>query len=187
MRTLFDEIRGSHLRGSFDIAIVSFNGSVELTQDLTKVAYKKRLELSDGDLSRMASAIHFAIDLVEERIKDYRDAEIEYYKPWIVLITDGVFTDGRRELSEALSRVDHAVLSHQLLFFRVGVEGTDMTKLGQLGLAPLGRGFGSLFTLTLEELNSYKLWNGEAQFEEDFFFTDDEDEMPPPPSGWADI
>jgi uncharacterized protein YegL len=187
IRTLFDEIRGSNLRGRFDIAIVSFNGSVELTQDLAKVAGMNRPELRAGGLSGMANAIHFAIDLVEDRIKDYRDAEILYYKPWIVLITDGVSAYGVRELDEALGSVDHAGLSSYLLFFVVGIEGADKTKLDLFDLAPLRRGFAFPFTLTLEELNFDNLWNWEAQFEEDLYFPDDDDEVAPPRPGWVDI
>ena len=126
----------------------------------------------------MATAVNFAIDLVEDRKEDYKRAGIPYYRPWIMLITDGASTEGRREMDDAADRVHLAEDNKQVAFFGIGVEGADMDELNQLsprGALPLdGLNFRELF-LWLSQ--SMKIVSGSR--------TDEEVQLAPP--GWMAI
>lgn len=116
-----------------ETAIVSFDSSVRVVQDFATVDALATPELDASGATSTASAVNQAIDMVEERKKTYRDAGIQYYRPWIVLITDGASTDGRQQMDAASDRVRRAEDAKQLAFFSVGVEGANMDELDQMG------------------------------------------------------
>ena len=97
-----------------ETAIVSFDSSVQLVQDFATVDALATPELDASGVTSTASAVNQAIDMVEERKKTYRDAGIQYYRPWIVLITDGASTDGRQQMDAASDRVRRAEDAKQL-------------------------------------------------------------------------
>ena len=116
-----------------ETAIVSYNNSVRLVQDFATVDALTTPELRANGTTCTATAVNFAIDMVEERKRVYRDAGISNYRPWIVLITDGASTDGREKMEAASERLRRAEEKKQLAFFSVGVEGADMEELSRLG------------------------------------------------------
>ena len=81
----------------------------------------------------MGKAIELALDLIEDRKAIYRNNGIQYYRPWIFLITDGAPTD---QWSLAAQRVKQAEAENRVLFFSVGVQGADMEKLKQISNNP---------------------------------------------------
>ena len=116
-----------------ETAIVSFNSSVDLVQDFATIDAFTMPELTASGLTSTATAINFAIDRVEDRKEQYRKNGITYYRPWIVLITDGASTDGRQQMTAASDRIRRAEEAKQLAFFSVGVEGANMDELDGLG------------------------------------------------------
>jgi uncharacterized protein YegL len=74
------------------------------------------------------------LDLLEKRKATYRTNGIQYYRPWIFLITDGAPTDSWQN---AASLVRDAEAQKRVVFFAVAVEGADTHILKQI--APLHR------------------------------------------------
>lgn len=162
-----------------ETAIVSFDSSVRLVQDFATVDALATPELDASGATSTASAVNQAIDMVEERKKTYRDAGIQYYRPWIVLITDGASTDGRQQMDAASDRVRQAEDAKQLAFFSVGVEGANMDELNRVGT----RGAMSLDGLAFRE---FFVWLSSSMTRVSSSRVGDEIDLPDV-SGWAKL
>ena len=136
IRYFRDDVAADDLaRKRVEVAIVTFGGSVTISQDFTSVeAFPDATLPANGD-TPMGTAIMTAIDLVRDRKAQYRAEGIDYYRPWIFLITDGEPTDLKRG-DERWNEVVHAIhggeAANEFLFFAVGVEPADMEVLREL-------------------------------------------------------
>ena len=113
-----------------DVAIVGF-GPVELVQDFVTIDQLNPPHLVANGLTPMGEAISFALDLLESRKVTYRANGIQYYRPWVFLITDGAPNPGS-PWQRAAQRVQMAEQQRKLSFFAVGVQGADMNTLSQV-------------------------------------------------------
>ena len=130
LKTFKDEVfRDTQASLSVEVAIVQFGASVKLVQDFITIDdFIPPLLTADG-MTPMGEAIEYALDLLEKRKATYRENGIQYYRPWIFMITDGAPTDS---WGKAASRLREAELDNKLLFFAVGVEGADMDTLNHV-------------------------------------------------------
>jgi uncharacterized protein YegL len=117
-----------------EIAIVTFGGSVNLRQDFVTIDDFQPVQLVTEGNTPMGQAIEYALNLVENRKEIYRSNSIQYYRPWIFLITDGGPTD---EWKSAAQKVHQYESSKKITFFAVGVQEADMDILRQI--SPPGR------------------------------------------------
>jgi len=117
-----------------EVAIVTF-GPVTVEADFHTVHNFHPRELDTTGDTPMGAAINMGIEMVARRKKEYKDHGIAYYKPWIILITDGVPTD---EWNRAAMNVKEGEASKKFAFFAIGVEGANMDILKLISVrAPL--------------------------------------------------
>lgn len=76
----------------------------------------------------LGAAVHHALALIEQRKDYYRSVHIDWYRPWIFLITDGA-PDWGDDWRGAAGAVREAEAGNKLSFFAVGVQGADMAVL----------------------------------------------------------
>ena len=129
-----------------ELGIVTF-GPVHVEQPFTSAAnFFPPILFAQGD-TPMGAAITKALDMVEERKREYRANGISYYRPWIFLITDGAPTDEFRGEEDK-----------RFAFFSIGVQGADMKTLAQISVRqplPLqGLQFRELFSWLSSSLRS---------------------------------
>ena len=74
----------------------------------------------------LGQAVHWGIDLLEQRRRQYREYGVPSFRPWIFLITDGKPTD---EWESAARRVRQGEAAGTFCFHAVGVEGADLGAL----------------------------------------------------------
>jgi uncharacterized protein YegL len=112
------------------VAIVGF-GPVQVVQDFVSVTdfYPPELTASGG--TPMGEAIAHGLDLLAARKKQYKGNGINYYRPWVFLMTDGGPTD---DWSSAAARVKAGEASKEFMFYAVGVESADFAVLKQLAI-----------------------------------------------------
>jgi uncharacterized protein YegL len=161
---------------SVEVAIVAF-GPVRLVQDFVTVDQFTPPTLEGEGFTPMGEAIEFALNLLEGRKEIYKANGIQYYRPWIFLITDGAPTDSWNIVAD---RLRDGEINGKFCFFAVGVEGADMTTLARIAPAdrpPVllnGLQFQSLFvwlSTSMKRVSSGKV--GEA--------------VALPPVGWGQI
>ena len=112
-----------------EVAIVSF-GPVVMRQDFVTIDQFVPPQLQAEQLTPMGEAINYALDLLENRKADYKNNGIQYYRPWVFLITDGNPTD---TWQPAAQRVRQGENDKKFSFFAVGVgQGVDMKILSQI-------------------------------------------------------
>jgi uncharacterized protein YegL len=74
----------------------------------------------------MGEAVHRALELLRDRKDIYRRNGIDYFRPWIFLITDGKPTD---KWEGAADEVKQEEARRGVLFYAVGVEKADLKTL----------------------------------------------------------
>ena len=130
-----------------ELGIVTF-GPVHVEQPFTSAAnFFPPILFAQGD-TPMGAAITKALDMVEERKREYRANGISYYRPWIFLITDGA----------PANKVFRGEEDKRFAFFSIGVQGADMKTLAQISVRqplPLqGLQFRELFSWLSSSLRS---------------------------------
>ena len=148
--TYIETLRGDALASlRVETAIVAFGSDVNLIQDFATADAVMPVSLEVSGLTATAAGVNYALDLVDGRKQIYRDAGVAYYRPWIILITDGASTDGEEAMRAVAERVRQAEDAKQVAFFCIGVEGALMSELNALaprGALPLqGLAFNELF------------------------------------------
>ncbi len=113
-----------------EVAMVTF-GPAQLESDFQTVDsfYPPHLAAS-GD-TPIGAAVNWGIDLVNKRKQVYKENGVGYYKPWIILITDGAPTD---DWAAAMQAVKEGEAKNSFAFFAIGVENANMEVLSQLSV-----------------------------------------------------
>ncbi len=97
-----------------EVAIITFNTSVTIVQDFVRVDQFKPPCLSASGVTAMGEAIETAISLLEYRKETYKNNGVRYYRPWVLLITDGSPTDNWQSAAKKIRQF--AVQSKNQLF-----------------------------------------------------------------------
>ncbi len=113
-----------------EVAMITF-GPAKLESDFSTVDhfYPKPLT-AEGD-TPIGAAITMGIELINQRKQVYKENGVGYYKPWIILITDGAPTDN---WSNAAQLVREGEAKNSFAFFAIGVEGANMDTLGKISV-----------------------------------------------------
>jgi uncharacterized protein YegL len=86
-------------------------------------------ELTLRGTTPMGAALRTGLQAVEDRIQEHMDEGRSYYRPWMLLISDGAPTD---EWLTAAKLIQQAEKEQRLHFIAVGVEEADMDVLGRI-------------------------------------------------------
>jgi uncharacterized protein YegL len=126
-----------------EVAILTFGGDVraldvrngratpvsfDANQVFTTVDLFQPPTLQPGGDTPMGEAIERGLDLLRDRKEIYKQNGLDYFRPWMFLITDGQPTDSWQS---AASRIQAEEGRKGVLFFAVGVEGANMQTLFQ--------------------------------------------------------
>ena len=118
---------------SAEISIVTFGGNAECIKDFSSLEIQPEApKLSAYGMTPMGEAVNMALDLLEKRKEEYKDKGVDYYQPWLVLMTDGEPNGDAEELSKAINRTANLVNQKKLTVFPIGIgKGADMEVLAK--------------------------------------------------------
>ena len=129
-----DELAADTLaRKRVEVAIVTFGGSVDVVQNFATAESLTPPALEAKGDTPMGEAMVTSLKLLEDRKAEYRQNGIQFYRPWVFLITDGGPTDANSQFwTEAKEKIRQGEEQKKFSFFAVGVDGADMDRLAEL-------------------------------------------------------
>jgi uncharacterized protein YegL len=126
----FEAIQGDEIaKYAAEIAVVTFGETATKLVDFGSITRQEVPVLSASGGTPMGAGVNLALDLLEARKKEYSSAGIDYYQPWLVLMTDGQPTDS---VDNAVQRTVQTLETKKLTLFPIGIgEGADMNVLAR--------------------------------------------------------
>jgi uncharacterized protein YegL len=164
-------------RKRVEVAIVTFGSDVKVVQDFVTPDQFEPPTLTAQGLTHMGSAILQGLDMIEARKGQYRNNGVNYYRPWVFLITDGE-PQGEPDsiVEQATQRIRDDEASKRVAFFAVGVEAANMTRLSQVVVRS---------PLKLQGLNFKEMFIWLSASMQRVSQSKPEDQVALPPPGWG--
>ncbi|WP_216628808.1 vWA domain-containing protein [Neobacillus dielmonensis] len=130
VKLFMDSIRRDDIASaSAEISMVTFGGTVKQVFDFGSIHRQTIPHLGVEGVTPMGEAVNLALDLLERRKMMYSQSGVDYYQPWIVIMTDGAPTD---DIARAASRTSDLVNKKKLTIFPIGIgPSADMNTLKQ--------------------------------------------------------
>lgn len=126
-----DEIENdSTLADRLEIAVVEFNSSVKTTEPCL-VQNLQIPTLHASGSTNLTDALQESMNLVDARKNWYKSTGQPYYRPWIILITDGA-PDSEASAKQAAIKLNQGVQNKQYTFLPIGVQSADMEFLHEI-------------------------------------------------------
>lgn len=121
-------------RFSVETSIITFNSQVECVQEpalVDEMQSTSKFPLQVAGTTKLVDGVRAAIKKVEDRKQWYRNNGIAYYRPWVVLITDG-YPDREQDIDGLTSEIKIAHNGKHFAFLPMGVEGADPQFLSKI-------------------------------------------------------
>jgi uncharacterized protein YegL len=163
-----------------EVSIVTFGGQVEeahsfaTAENFTPPALQAR-----GD-TPMSQALLRGLELLEARKLQYKQNGMQYFRPWLFLITDGAPTDKNTQFwGDAIKGIKEGEEGKKFVFFAVGVEGADFDTLKQI--------CSTREPLKLKGLRFRDLFSWLSASQKAVSRSNPGDKVSLPPVGWAEV
>ena len=140
IKVFFDALKQDEIAlYAADVCIVTYGNrgenSVQCISDFSSIESKTTLsELTACGQTPMGEAVNMCLDLLDARKKEYQEKGVDYYQPWLVLMTDGKPYGDKdpRAVSNAQQRTSQMVNDRKLVVFPIGIGAeADMNVLAK--------------------------------------------------------
>ncbi|MEY4510683.1 MAG: hypothetical protein RLZZ450_2805 [Pseudomonadota bacterium] len=143
LRKFFSEVlQNKRARYAADVCIVTFGDEVKQVVRFRSIESQDVPVLRASGMTPMGQAVEHALDALEARKRRLGKTGVDYYQPWLVLMTDGQPTD---DIEPAVERVQRMVREKKLTVFPIAIGASaDLAALARFsaGRAPFQlRGF----------------------------------------------
>ena len=132
LQDFYQEIdKDNTTRQRLEVSLITFSHIVNTVQEPALVENFTMPTLSASGSTAMVTAVNHAIDKVAARKQWYKDTNQAYYRPWIILMTDGE-PDSDQDAAGLAQRIKQDVAAKKYAFLPIGVEGAKMSILKQI-------------------------------------------------------
>lgn len=123
VKEFFNAVKNDEVaKYAVELCIVTFNSSAQKVLDFAGIERQmdklNTINLVASGNTAMGAAVNMALDLLEKRKQEYKDKGVEYWQPWLVLMTDGQPTD---VITSAAQRAVDLINDKKLTIFPIGI------------------------------------------------------------------
>ena len=140
IKVLFEDIKEDNVASQrLEIGIVTFDSNVKVAREPENIWSNTNVpHFTAGSSTAMVDGLREGIKIVRAAKEYYKSTNQGYYRPWVILITDGA-PDSGQDINGISSEIKAAVNASEFWFFAVGVENADMNLLQQISaqMSPL--------------------------------------------------
>lgn len=133
LQDFYDEISNDPTTGQrLEVALVTFNHMVKTIQSPALVENFTMPNLSASGSTATVDAVKNAIELVAARKAWYKTTNQTYYRPWIILMTDGE-PDGNQDIEGLAQQIKQDTQNKSYMFLPIGVgHDANMSVLSKI-------------------------------------------------------
>ncbi|MCP4545405.1 MAG: VWA domain-containing protein [bacterium] len=119
VKQFVDEVSADDFASNaIELGVITFGGVVLEPVSMVPLHQVEIQAFSAGGQTPMGEAVTRAIQTLDDRKRDYKNAGVSYYQPWLVLMTDGAPTDS---YEAAAARLKHIAEQKKVLVFGIGI------------------------------------------------------------------
>lgn len=111
-----------------EVSVLTYGSDVSEPTEFSTVDNIVLPTLTTSGITSTGKAVERAIDAVQARKQDYKQNGISYYRPFCLLLSDGLPTD---DTTNAEKRVKELEQKGSINFFAIGIEGADLDRLSK--------------------------------------------------------
>jgi uncharacterized protein YegL len=118
-----------------EVGIVCFDDDARVERPIDLISVDTNMpSLVVGGITNVVAGMNKAMEIVEERKQFYRSNGEQFYRPFIVLFTDGAPTNTPEEIETLDQQIQQMADNKKFVFIPFGVEGADMQLLAKLAV-----------------------------------------------------
>lgn len=108
-------------RDRLEIAIVSFNSEIKVELQLSLISEIEMPTLKASGQTQLVRAIEEAQQVIKDRKDYYKSKGLTYYRPWIVVMTDGDPYPANQDIDGIAQKIQEDADAKKYVFFMIGV------------------------------------------------------------------
>lgn len=117
-------------RFSAELSVITFGGEVHNVLEFGNIENQQFPNFKAYGGTLMGEAIETTLNLLEERKKEYQKAGVDYFQPWMILMTDGRPGDN---INNVIPRINGLIKKRKLTLFPIAIgEKADLSILSKL-------------------------------------------------------
>jgi uncharacterized protein YegL len=129
LQEFYNEIKGDETTSQrLEVCIMTFKQKVVTKQEPALIDDVVMPTLMAKGSTAMVDAVNEAIELVAARKKWYKETGQTYFRPWIILMTDGEPDDGQ-DVEGLATRIKKDTEAKNYVFLPIGIEDANMQTL----------------------------------------------------------
>ena len=108
-------------RDRLEIAIVSFNSEIKVELQPSLISEIEMPTLKASGHTQLVRAIEEAQQVIKDRKDYYKSKGLTYYRPWIVVMTDGDPYPANQDIDGIAQKIQEDADAKKYVFFMIGV------------------------------------------------------------------